>query len=328
MDKFDRIYQLHSILRARKAPVPLSELTERLECSRPTVFRLLAVLRDYLGAPVEYLKDEAGYAYRQDPRRPAYELPGIWFSAEELQAIVVFDRLFKSLEPGLLGDHLAPLSRRVGELLEHRRLGLTEAARRIRILGVAARPSGTCFHALAGATLQRNKVRIEYRGRARDATTERVISPQRLVHYRDAWYVDAWCHLRKGLRTFSMDRISHAARLEEPADAIDESALDEHFASAYGIFAGRADKVAVLRFSATRARWVADERWHPNQTGQFLTDGRYELRVPYRDPRELVMDILRHGAEAEVVAPDPLRLLVAEQLRTALEQYGPQDRAR
>lgn len=327
VDKFDRIYQLHNILSGRRTPIPLSELIPRVG-SRATVFRLLAVLRDSLGAPLEYEKEVAGYVYRQVPGRPAYELPGLWFSTEELQAIVVFDRLFKSLEPGLLADHLAPLSRRIGELLEHRHLGLGEAARRIRLLGMAAHASGPCFHSLADATLQRKKLRIEYRGRASGESTGRIVSPQRLVHYRDAWYLDAWCHLRKGLRTFSMDRVSRAVALEERADTIEESALDGHFESAYGIFAGRADKTAVLRFGALRSRWVADERWHPKQVGQFLTDGRYELRVPYRDHRELVMDILRHGPDVEVVAPDSLRLVVVQQLRAALESYGTQDRAR
>jgi len=52
-----------------------------------------------------------------------------------------------------------------------------------------------------------------------------------------------------------------------------------------------------------RARWVADEQWHPRQTGRFLEGGRYELQVPYSDPCERVMDILKFGAEVEVVAP-------------------------
>lgn len=328
MDKFDRIYQLHNILSGRRTAIALSDLTSRLGCSRATVFRSLDVMREHLGAPIEFDRETGGYVYQRDAGHPAYELPGIWFSAEELQAIAVFDRLFESLEPGLLADYLAPLSRRIGELLEHRRLGLSEAARRIRILGMAARPAGAYFHALAAATLQRKKVLVDYRGRARGEATRRTLSPQRLVHYRDAWYLDAWCHLRKGLRTFSVDRMSRAESLDEAADTVDEAVLDGHFASAYGIFAGRADKVAVLRFSAPRARWVADERWHPKQTGQFLTDGRYELRVPYRDSRELTMDILRHGSEVEVVAPDALRDGVAQQLRAALDRYAPETHGR
>ncbi len=230
-------------------------------------------------------------------------------------------RLLESLEPGLLGEHLAPVARRIQELLEHKRLGLGEAARRIRVLGMASRPVGKWFHVLAGATLQRKKLRMAYHGRNRDQITERLVSPQHLVHYRDNWYLDGWCHSRKGLRSFAVDRVKNAVELEEAEDARPEEELNEHYASSYGIFAGKANKTAVLRFSPERARWVADERWHPQQAGRFLTDGRYELRIPYRDDQELVMDILKHGREVEVVAPDSLRDGVAEQLRLALAQY-------
>ena len=322
MDKFDRIYELHKILRDRRTPISREDLMARLgKCSEPTVYRLIRLLKDQLNAPIEWHEELSGYYYRRDAQGGAYELPGLWFNAGELQALIVFDRLLESLEPGLLGEHLAPFSRRVAELLEHKRLGLGEAARRIRILGMAARPAGPWFHVLAGATLQRRKLRVGYHGRSRDQVTERSVSPQRLVHYRDNWYLDGWCHLRKGLRSFAVDRVESAAELDETADTIPEQQLDEHFASSYGIFAGKANKTAVLRFSPERARWVADERWHPEQAGQFLTDGRYELRIPYRDDRELVMDVLKHGPDAEVVEPESLRSTVAGLLRAALALY-------
>jgi proteasome accessory factor C len=173
-----------------------------------------------------------------------------------------------------------------------------------------------------GCNLATPEIEIDYHSRGRDARTRRIVSPQRIVHYRDNWYLDAWCHSRKALRSFAVDRVHEARELEEKADSIPDDKLDEHFASAYGIFAGKADKTAVLRFSAERARWIADERWHPQQIGQFLTDGRFELRIPYRDPRELVMDILRHGPEVEVAAPESLRTTVVEQFETALARYS------
>ena len=222
----------------------------------------------------------------------------------------------------MLGEHLAPLTRRVSELLEHKRLGLTEAARRVCVIGAAARSAGEWFQVLAGAMLQRRQLRLRYHARGRNEVSERVVCPQRLVHYRDNWYLDAWCHMRKGLRSFAVDRVKQAAELPDAAREIPDDELDEHLASAYGIFSGKANKTAVLRFSAERARWVADERWHPKQVGQFLTDGRYELRIPYRDDRELLMDIMRHGPEVEVVAPDTLRKAVTGQLKSALAQYG------
>lgn len=322
LDKFDRIYELHRIFSGRRTTVSRDELRERLDrCSAPTVYRLIRFMKDVLGAPIEWDDGAGGYRYRRDAGGEPYELPGLWFNAKELQALVVFERLFEGLEPGLLADHLAPLSKRIDALLEHKRLGLSEAPRRIRVLGMASRSPGTCFQVLAAATLQRRKVRIAYHGRERDRSTQRIVSPQRLVHYRDSWLMDGYCHLREGLRTFSIDRVREAAELPEAARTIPDAELDEHFASAYGIFAGRANKTAVLRFSAPRARWVADERWHPSQIGQYLTDGRYELRIPYRDDRELAMDILRHGGEVEVIAPPELRAEVAQRLRAALAQY-------
>ena len=91
--------------------------------------------------------------------------------------------------------------------------------------------------------------------------------------------------------------------------------LDENFASSYGIFSGKPKDTAVLRFSAERARWVADEQWHPQQIGKFLHDGRYELQLPYADSRELIMDILKHGAEVEVILPAVLRQAVKNHIQ-------------
>jgi len=322
MDKFDRVYQLHHILAGRRTPIGLTDLMERLDCSRASVYRLIDVLQASLGAPIAPDPELGGFRYVPDPNGRVYELPGLWFNSQELQALVVFDRLLENLEPGLLSEHLAPFSRRLAELMHNKRLGLSEAGRRIHLAGIAARPTSEWFHVLASATLQRHKLRFAYHSRGKDERTQRTVSPQRLTRYRDNWYLDACDHSRKGLRSFAVDRVGSAKELDEAAQDVAQETLDEHFASSYGIFGGKANKTAVLLFSRDRARWVADERWHPKQVGQFLTDGRYERRVPYRDHRELAMDILRHGAEVEVVGPEGLRGEVARQLQRALEAYG------
>ena len=321
MDKFDRIYELHNILRERRTPISRADLASRLECSESSLYRLIHLLRDKLHAPLEYNNELGGYCYQRTAEGGTYELPGLWFNARELQSLFIFNKLFEGLEPGLLQTHLKPLSKRIDELLNSKRLGLNEAASRIRLLGMAARPAGEWFHVLASATLQRRKLRLRYHGRGRDDITERTVSPQRIAHYRDNWYLDAWCELRKGLRSFAMDRVKNALETTDKAIDVPEKELNDHYASSYGIFAGKANKTAVLRFSAGRARWVADERWHPEQAGQYLTDGRYELRIPYREDKELIMDILRHGPAVEVISPEALRAEVGQRLREALTQY-------
>lgn len=322
MDKFDRIFQLHSILANRRTPIDVESLMARLECSRATLFRIIGSMRDHLGAPVEFDQERGGFVYRRVSGEETYELPGLWFSPAELQSLAVMQRILRDLGGGLLADQVSAIAKRLNQLVQHRRLNLGEAAARIRFPGVASRTTGEAFQVAASATLQRRKLWFEYHSRGSNRQSERTVSPQRLTHYREVWYLDAWDEESNELRTFSLDRLRRAKVLEDTALDLPDADLDSHYASAYGIFGGKADKVAVLRFSAERARWVADESWHPQQQGKALQDGRYELRIPYRDARELVMDIMRHGSHVEVVEPAALRDEVRQQLEAAARQYS------
>lgn len=322
MDKFDRIFQLHAILSSRRTAIPLEDLMAKLECSKSTLHRTINALKDYLNAPVVFDPTSGGYKYSKNAAGETYELPGLWFTPRELQALAVLQRLLKDAGGGLLEEHLAPLARRLNDLTRHQRLNLGEAASRLRFPSIGARPAGDEFNTVASATLQRRRLWIEYHARSTDALSERTISPQRITHYRESWYLDAWDEERNALRSFSVDRITRAKVLDAPAFDVPDAELDEHYASAYGIFGGKADKVAILRFTREGARWVADEKWHPQQEAKWLPDGRYELRIPYREPRELVMDIMRQGRNVEVIAPEELRQQVREALQQAISQYS------
>jgi predicted DNA-binding transcriptional regulator YafY len=323
VDKFDRIFQLHVILRARRAPIPLEELMAKLECSKSTVLRTINTLKNHLNAPVVFDANLGGYKYGKPETGEAFELPGLWFTAHELQALALMQRLIKDAGGGLLEEHFGALAKRLDELTKHQHLNLGEAAQRLRFPAIAARPAGAAFNTVASATLSRRKLWLEYHSRGKDEVTERTVSPQRIVHYREAWYLDAWDEGKDALRSFSIDRIRRATVVDERALDVAESDLDEHYSTAYGIFGGKADKVAVLRFTPERARWVADEQWHPQQEGAWLQDGSYELRIPYRESRELVMDVMRQGSGVAVVAPHHLQQEVGRQLALAACQYVP-----
>jgi proteasome accessory factor C len=321
MDKFDRIFQLHAVLAARRTAISLEDLMARLECSKSTLYRAVNVLKDTLHAPVEFDAQAGGFRYADARGASAFELPGLWFTPAELQALAVMQRLLKDVGGGLLTEHLGPLAKRLQELTHHHRLHLGEAASRLRFPAIASRPAGPAFQTVASATLQRKKLWIEYHARGTDERSERTVSPQRLTHYRESWYLDAWDDGKHALRSFAVDRILRATALDQKAMDIPEAELDAHYASSYGIFGGKADKVAVLRFTRERARWVADEVWHPEQQGNLLEDGSYELKIPYRDQRELIMDILRHGPHVQVLDPKSLVDEVKNQLNGALGLY-------
>ena len=324
MSGMERIYQIDQILGARHS-VTRKELQERLGVSWATLKRDIAYMRDRLNAPLIFDRNLGGYRFEKTGKRigPQYELPGLWFTAEEIHALLTMQHLLSNLDTGgLLGPQIQPLLARLTGLLGTADNPAEEVQRRIRIQTVGAREFHLDhFQAVGSALLRRKRLVIRYHARGTDEVTEREVSPQRLNHYRDNWYLDAWCHLRDGLRAFSVNAIEHAEILDKKAKDVADKRLDEVLGSGYGVFSGDQISWAVLRFTPERARWVASERWHRNQKGKFLEDGSYELRVPYADDRELIMDIMKYGSDCEVIEPDALRQRVANEISASLKHY-------
>ncbi|HEY5789701.1 MAG TPA: WYL domain-containing protein [Gammaproteobacteria bacterium] len=324
MDRSERFYRIDRLLRERRA-VPLRGFLDDLEISRATFKRDLDYLRDRLNAPIVFDREAGGYRYAEadGAAGPRFALPGLWFSAAELQALIGIEQLLEELEPGLLAPHVGPLRDRLRAMLGASAAAADEVGRRVRLLSPGRRPvEPRHFATLSAALFARRRLRLRHYHRAEDRHTERTVSPQRLVHYRENWYLDAWCHLRRGLRSFAADAIEAAETLEQPAREVPDAELDAHVRAGYGIFTGAATATARLRFSAARARWVAAERWHPEQVASWLDDGSYRLEVPYSDDRELVMDILKHGPEVQVEGPVALRERVATLLAAARAAYA------
>jgi predicted DNA-binding transcriptional regulator YafY len=322
MDRTERFYKIQRLLTQRKV-VSREAFIDELEVSRATFKRDLEYLRDRMQMPIIWDRELGGYRLDQEAATAhLFQLPGLWFSSEEIHALLTMEHLLERLQPGLLGPQLRPLRSLIQKTLASGDFSAAEVSRRIRILQIGVRPVlSDMFQAISSALLSRRRLRIDHYRRSRDETLTREISPQRLVYYRDNWYLDAWCHLRTALRTFSVDVISDAVVLSKRAREIKDETLDETLGAGFGIFSGKKTQTAVLRFSPLRARWVSREKWHNAQDGHYELDGAYLLKVPYSDPRELAMDILKYGADVEVLAPVALRELIRTQLTSAADQY-------
>jgi predicted DNA-binding transcriptional regulator YafY len=321
MERLERVYKIDQLLKERKA-VGFKALMETLGVSRATLKRDLEYMRERLHAPIEYDREANGYRFGKPGAGPRYELPGLWFNASEVHALLTTQQLLLNLQPGLLEPHVAPMLERLRGILGSGDHSWQEVEQRIRLFQPGRRGSAvTHFSTVAAAVLKRSRVWIRHYNRGADRETEREISPQRLVHYRENWYVDAWCHLRGDLRSFAVDAIRDAAPREAPAKEIAAARLDEHLGSGYGIFAGREVRWASLRFTPQAARWVSSQAWHPEQRSRVEQDGSYVLELPYADDRELAMEILRYGGEVEVLSPAALRGKVKAQLAAALKRY-------
>lgn len=325
MDRTERFYRIELLIRSRGS-VAFDELLAALEVSRATLHRDLAYLRDRMDAPIVYDRDSEGYRLQTAPpdrAQASHQLPGVWFSEAELHALLTMHRLIGALdEGGVLARHLQPLLDKLHGMLGASEAEARELGRRVRIAGSARRPvPSQWFERVGDALRRRRRLRLDYLTRRRQQRSEREVSPQRLVHYRHTWYLDAWCHRSDALRRFALDAIEHAAVLDTPAREVSVGEVEAAFDRGYGIFAGRTVRWATLLFDAEAAAWVAREEWHPDQQSAWHADGRYELRLPFVDATELTMDVLRHGEQVQVLAPASLRREVQRRLQAAAARY-------
>lgn len=325
MNQTERFYKIDQMISDRKL-VTFRQMMDVLEVSRATLRRDLEYMRNRLNAPLVF--DRMAGGYRFDSAQPQlggqYELPGLWFSSAEIHALLTMQHLLANLDPGgILTPHIQPLMARLNALLGTAENTAEEIRRRVLVVGVGQRQLQLDhFERVGSALLRRKQLHITYFSKGKAELTDREVSPQRLVHYRENWYLDAWCHMRNALRNFAVDSIQRVEVLEKASREISKRSVNAALGPGYGIFTGMKVQWAKLAFTPHRARWVASEHWHPKQKGHTDEAGRYIMALPYADHRELLMDILKYGADVEVLEPESLRQLVRQEHARAARTYA------
>ena len=323
MSDMERLHRIKYMIQQRKC-VPIEDFLDELEISKATFKRDLDYLRDRLKASITYDRYLGGYKFENPDEINKIEMPGLWFSEKEATALVLMQHLLSSLDQGgLIGPHIEPLTAIIDGILGQSETTAKELRKRIKVIGMGSRKNSIENFAEIGASLlKRNRLQIDYYSKGKDEYTEREISPQRLIYYRENWYLDGYCHMRNGLRSFAVDGIQSAVLTNKKAQEVSEKECHEHFAQSYGIFSGKATQRAKLRFTPEHARWVAGEHWHGQQIGSFDKQGYYTLEFDFDQDPELIMDILKHGSGVEVISPVSLKNKVKAELQKAINNYS------
>ncbi len=322
MSDMERLHRIKYMIQQRKC-VPIEDFLNELEISKATFKRDLEYLRSRSKADIEYDRFLGGYKFKDGSDINKIEMTGLWFSEKEATALVLMQHLLSSLDQaGLIGPHIEPLTAIIDGILGQSETSAKELRKRIKVIGVGSRKNSIeNFSEIGAALLKRNRLEITYYSKGKGEDTAREISPQRLIYYRENWYLDAYCHLRNDLRSFAVDGIRSAVVTNKKAQEVAEKDCQEHFAESYGIFSGKATQRAKLRFTPEHARWVAGEHWHGQQVGSFDEEGYYNLEFDFNQDPELIMDILKHGSGVEVIGPASLKTKVKAELEKALKEY-------
>lgn len=321
MNRTERFYLIDQMLSERNA-VSKQELIDGLGISWATLKRDLAYLKDRFNAPIIFDRDVGGYRFDAPGIGPKYELPGLWFNADETYALLAMHQMLSELEPGLLSPHISPLLSRLEAIVGSDGRQFDDISKKIRLARTGARRKNPeHFGVVTRAILERKRIHVRHFNRPRNEYTARELSPLRLVFYRNNWYLECWCHTRQALRRFSLDAIESVKMLGSTAKNVPVKQIEEALGGSYGIYGGKPKYQAVLRFSIHASRWVSNEEWHPDQVGEFDSEGRYVLKIPYADPTELMMDILRQGHHVEVLEPAELRREIQKETELMVATY-------
>ena len=316
---YERFLWFHTKVRAGCYPSART-LSDRFEVSRKTAQRDIEFMRDRLGAPLAYEAGRRGYRYED-----VYELPGLWLDEEELTALLVSYRM-ASLVPdkSLKGSMRAFLDQALTLLGSAGKVSLADLNDKVSVKNVGySRTSGKTFHLVLDSLVRGRAMRIDYHSPHKDETTTRDVFPLHLLHYMGTWHLIAHCSLRGELRYFTLSRITKIGPSRyKPDTLIPQGSIKDYIRRNFGILAGQETYKVCLCFSKDASPWVAEQVWHPEQKAERRDDGTLCLSFPVADLREVKREVLRYGADVEVLLPAELREEVKVEIARMRGVYG------
>jgi predicted DNA-binding transcriptional regulator YafY len=176
------------------------------------------------------------------------------------------------------------------------------------------------FNRLAKAAAERRQLILSYRKPASKSLEERLVDPYHLANINGEWFLYAWCHLRKDIRTFVPARMVSAKltgkTFKRPADF----SVDKLLRDSFGVMTGKESHDVSIRFDELVADYIREKIWHPSQILRELPNGEVELRLKLSSLVEISRWILGWAGRAVVLSPPELATLVQESARFILEK--------
>ena len=295
-----------------------AHLSERFEISAKTAQRSIEYFRDRLLAPLEYEPLHRGYYYRAD-----FDLPAARISAGELGALLISRRLLSDASAGHLEGELASVVNKLGGILSCHLPGTLAPDEAFSFRWNQFVPTkNDDFQRVCQALLGARLLTFDYQAPTQTGAVRRSVEPHHLVNYLGTWHLIAYCRLRRDWRDFVLPRMAELVVESESFSYRPRADWEPLLTGTFGIFQNRNSFSVTLRFTPERSRLVKGQIWHPDQEIADDNDGALLLTLPASHPAEILMSILSHGAEVEVLAPDWLREQVAGEIKRMGQCYG------
>ena len=314
---FERFVWFDREVRAERYP-NATVLADHFELSTKTAHRSIEYFRDRLVAPLVYDPVRKGYRYTD----PSFQLPIVRLTDDEVLALLISRKLITEASAGSLAEELGAISNRLGVLLSEHLPGKRHPEDAFSFRWRSVSPTDPLvFQNCATALLQNRLLTFCYYSPVTASCTMRTVEPHHLVNYLGTWHLIAYCHLRNAWRDFVLGRISICTAENDLFEMRPDSEWQPYLSDTFGIFQNRKPFTVVIRFSPTQSRWMRGVVLHPAQEEQLEEDGSLTVSFTASHEVEVLQELLQHGAQAELIAPDWLRVKLVDELTRTIRQY-------
>jgi proteasome accessory factor B len=312
----ERMLRIHQALQSGKYP-NAQTLAGDLEVSTKSIHRDFDFMRDRLDLPLEYSPEHKGYHYTQE----VTNFPTLQITEGELFALLVAEKALQQYRGTAFERPLVSAFKKMAASLPDTvSLNLADWERTISFR-TRAEPilNLEIFDALAQAAAQRKQLQLTYRKPGQRATELRLVDPYHLANINGEWYLFAWCHLRKDIRTFVPARIQEAKPTGRTFARPQKFSLEKRLRDSFGVQSGQGSYDVVLHFNELVADYIREKKWHESQELRELEDGGVELRLKLSSLSEIERWVLGWAGNAKVITPPELAAGIAAAARKILQ---------
>lgn len=307
--------RIHQAIQSGKFP-NASTLAGELEVSTKSIHRDIEFMRDRLELPIEYDSARFGYSYSGEVNA----FPTLQITEGELFALLVAEKALQQYRGTSFEKPLLSAIRKMEQSLPDTiSLNLADIEQTISFRTRAEQILDLeIFDALAKATARRQQIELTYRKPGRPEAEQRTVDPYHLANINGEWYLFAFDHLRRDIRTFVPARIHSVKATGKTFEPSRRFSLDQRLRGSFGVHSGQGQHNVVIHFNARVADYVREKRWHESQQLRELKDGGVELRLTLSSLSEVERWVLGWGGDARVLRPDELAEAVREAARKIL----------
>lgn len=315
----ERMLRIHQAIQSGRFP-NTSTLAGELEVSTKSIQRDLEFMRERLELPLEYHPQRFGYYYTQE----VSSFPTLQITEGELFALLVAEKALQQYR----GTHfekplVSAFKKMAAALPDPVSLHLADWDQTISFR-TRAEPilNLEVFDALAQATARRQQIELTYRKPARQETEQRLVDPYHLANINGEWFLFAYDHLRRDIRTFVPARIQAIRPTGQTFSRPQKFSLEKRLRDSFGVHSGQGEFDVVLRFNELVADYIREKKWHDSQQLRELKEGGVELRLRLSSLVEIERWVLSWGGNAVVVRPPELATAVRRAAEKILRAAG------